>query len=133
MKQLSRLDAELALIRRVAHACQDARLDAFVRTLDSASVESRLSDRSLLRFRRSGAACRGEGQLQKISGNWKILDSDGTCLDLLLFADAAGDILEMEFIRYEGGALIEPVWDTLQRVPPSGNLPMARAGSRKRS
>jgi len=129
----SRSNAELTLLRRMASASHDTRLEGFVKSLDSARVEAKLSDRSLLRFWRIGADPVDKLQLEKISGDWMLLDSDGTRLDLLLFLDSGGNILEMEFIRYEGGDLIEPVWDSLQGAGPPGSLPLARVSNRRPS
>jgi hypothetical protein len=44
----------------------------------------------------------------------KMLDQDGVELTLLLHADENGRLLELEFIRWGEGNLINPNWNTLK-------------------
>jgi hypothetical protein len=44
----------------------------------------------------------------------RMLDRDGTELTVALYADRDGHLLELEFIRWGEGPLIEPDWFTLE-------------------
>jgi hypothetical protein len=44
----------------------------------------------------------------------RMLDSDGTELSVLMHADENGRLLELEFIRWDSGDLLGPLWGTLQ-------------------
>jgi hypothetical protein len=44
----------------------------------------------------------------------RMLDSDGTDLTVVLYADENGRLLELEFVRWGEGGIVDPRWETLQ-------------------
>ncbi|MFM0338221.1 hypothetical protein [Paraburkholderia fungorum] len=44
-------------------------------------------------------------------------DADGSQMQLLLFADPADRLYELEYLRWEDGLLQKPNWLTLKFVP----------------
>ena len=44
----------------------------------------------------------------------EMLDQDDVKLSVLLFADEYGRLLELEFLRWDGGLIIGPKWETLK-------------------
>ena len=111
MRSLS--DNELQLITRVAEKLAlDERTQLLI-DASKATVEAAVADASRLVFHISGySRPLGKGQ-HLYAAEGRMRDSDGAELDVLLFADKDGRLLELEFVRYDPGDLIGPRWDTL--------------------
>jgi hypothetical protein len=110
-------DDEKCFIRGVA-----ARLDSEVRSrlmndLAIAQVEAELADGELIRFCLDGYQHppRGGQGLYPVEG--EVSDEDGSLVSLLLFADPADRLYELEYLRWGDGPLQQPDWSTLRFIP----------------
>lgn len=111
MRSLS--DNELQLITRVAEKLALDERTQLLTDASNATVESVVADASRLIFHISGYnRPLNEGQ-HLYAAEGRMLDGDSAELDVLLFADKNGRLLELEFVRYDPGDLIGPRWDTL--------------------
>lgn len=109
-------EGEKLFVRAVA-----ARLDAtdgaiLIRDLANASAESMLDDNSLILFHIEGyrrPETRGQ-HTYPVEGT--LLDADGAVVDVLLFADPANRLFQLEFLRWADGPLQRPDWTKLKTV-----------------
>jgi len=82
----------------------------------NAKIESITPDNSRFIFHIAGYQ-RPVYEGQRLYGaEGTMLDGDSAHIDVLLFADNNGRLLELEFVRYESGDLVEPQWSTLEVI-----------------
>jgi hypothetical protein len=93
-----------------AHLADDQRRRHLAELL-VAEVELVNEDRSILGFKVPGQAA-VPGQ-QPIWPEAKVEDADGELLDVVLYQDANGCLLELELVRYADGPVQGPNWSTL--------------------
>lgn len=105
---------ERNLIRRVALRLSPEERDRLLADLERAHAEAAVADGARISFHIAGYA-RPVYRGQHLYGaEGKMLDQDGTPLSVLLYADEAGHLLELEFVRWGSGNLIAPNWQTLE-------------------
>lgn len=90
-----------------------------------AQAQPTLPDRSIIRFHLEGYSRPATGGQELYPFEGVMADLDGTNVDVLLFADAANRLYEMKLVRWEGGDLQGPDWNTLRIVskPPPVQKP----------
>ncbi|MFP3566929.1 DUF6984 family protein [Paraburkholderia sp. SIMBA_030] len=91
--------------------------DRLMDDLSRAQAEPLLADGALVRFHLVGyqrAPYVGQ-RLFPVEGAME--DKDGSQMQLLLFADPADRLFELEYLRWDGDALQAPNWSTLRFVP----------------
>lgn len=81
--------------------------------LEFATAYSVLPDNSLVKFCIAGYKRPPYVGQHSFGVEGELLDRDGSKISLLLFADQNGRLLELEFIRWGDGGLIDPDWATL--------------------
>jgi hypothetical protein len=109
-------EGEISFIRSVANRLNPAARDMLLADLSLARAEEMLDDASLMRFHLTGYE-RGKfcGQhTYPIEG--ELNDADGTAVHVLLFADPADRLYELEFLRWGDGPLQAPDWTTLKLI-----------------
>lgn len=108
---------EKSFIIGIAARLDDNLRHRLMNDLASARAEALLADGALIRFHLDGyQRPKYTGQrLYPVEGT--MADADGSPLQLLLFADPADRLFELEFLRWEEGLLQNPDWSTLQFVP----------------
>lgn len=107
---------EIAFITGVAHRLDDEACVRLMSDLTSAKAEATLPDGAMVRFHLAGyqrAPYIGQ-RLYPVEG--LLEDADGSQIDLLLFADPADRLFELEYVRWWGGELQNPSWSTLRFV-----------------
>jgi hypothetical protein len=107
---------EISFIRSVANRLEPADRDRLLSDLSLARAEEMLDDASLMRIHLSGykrGAVRGQ-HTYPIEG--ELNDADGTPAHVLLFADPADRLYELEFLRWGDGPLQAPDWTTLKLI-----------------
>lgn len=108
---------EIALITGVAHRLDDEARVKLLGDLAIAKAEVTLPDGSMIRFHLAGyqrAPYTGQ-HLYPFEG--RLEDADGSQICLLLFADPADRLFELEYVRWWGGDLQNPDWSTLRFIP----------------
>jgi hypothetical protein len=114
MRSLS--DNELQLITRIAEKLTPDERTQLLADATNSTVESVVSDGSRLIFHIAGYR-RPLYEGQRLYGaEGTILDGDSAELEVLLFADKDGRLLELEFVRYDPGDLVGPRWETLKVI-----------------
>jgi hypothetical protein len=109
-------DGEASFIRAVADMLNSAQRAQLLSDLALARAEEILHDASLIRFHLAGYE-RGDYHGQHtypIEG--QLSDSDGTPVHVLLFADPADKLYELEFLRWGDGPLQAPDWASLKLI-----------------
>src|SRR5216683_2103044 len=107
-------EMETKVIRRVAEKLPKDLQQQLLTDLVHSQAEDATPDGSRVVFhisRYQHAPYRGQHSYG-VEGD--LVDKDGETLSFDLFADENGRLLELEVIRWAGGPLIEPDWDTLK-------------------
>ncbi|HZZ04843.1 DUF6984 family protein [Paraburkholderia sp.] len=109
-------DEEKSFIREVA-----ARLDPedearLTHDLANAHAEPMLDDNSLILFHIDGYQRPQERGQHTYPYEGTLKDADGAVVDVLLLADAADRLFQLEFLRWGDGPLKKPDWTTLKIV-----------------
>jgi hypothetical protein len=107
-------DTEKKVISRVAENLPEGQRRQLLDDLANASAESATPDGARTVFDISGYD-RPLYQGQHSFGiEGELLDKDGANISFDLYADENGRLLELELIRWDGKALIDPNWNTLK-------------------
>lgn len=105
---------EKHVIREIALRLPKDERDKLLADMERATVERMSGDASQIVFEISGydrPAYRGQ---HPFPAEGKVQDRDGSELSVLLHADENGRLLELELVRFDEGAVIEPNWGTLR-------------------
>ncbi len=104
---------ERTLITRVAAMLDEPEASTLLDDMRNARAEPMLGDGSIIRFHIEGYRRPAQtGQhTWRIEGTMK--DSDGALVSVLLFADPADRLFELEYVRWHGGSLLNPDWATI--------------------
>jgi len=105
---------EKNLIASFASKLGQIECDQLLSDLRNATVSSINSDSSCIIFEIAGYQRPPYDGQHLFSVEGKMLDRDGAEVTVLLYADQNNRLLELEFIRWESGALLEPLWNTLE-------------------
>jgi hypothetical protein len=110
-------DDEIFFIRGVAARLDSQARDRLLSDLAIAQVEAELADGELIRLHLDGYEHpHGGGQsLYPVEGEMN--DADGAPIAVLLFADPADRLYELEYLRWGDGPLQRPNWATLRFMP----------------
>jgi hypothetical protein len=110
-------DDEIFFIRGVAARLDSQARDRLLSDLAIAQVEAELADGELIQICLEGYQHpHGGGQsLYPVEG--EVSDEDGSLISLLLFADPADRLYELEYLRWGDGPLQQPNWSTLRFIP----------------
>lgn len=110
-------DDEKSFIRGVAARLDSDACKRLMNDLSLAQVEAELADGELICFCLDGYEHphRGGQGLYPVEG--EVRDADGSLISLLLFADPADRLYELEYLRWGDGPLQRPNWSTLKFVP----------------
>jgi len=106
------LPIEKAAIVRIAERLSESRRVQLLRDLENATVEVISPERTIFHiagYQRPPY----EGQ-HSFGVGGRLYDSDGVYLDLDLYADQNGRLLELELLREGVGEVLAPRWDTLE-------------------
>ena len=104
----------MQLIARIAEQLAPNERAQLLADAEDAMVEPVVTDGSRLIFHIAGHR-RAPYEGQHLYGaEATMLDGDFAELEVLLFADSDGRLLELEFVRYDPGDLAGPLWDTLK-------------------
>lgn len=106
--------SELQLIKKFAEKLAPIERNQLLLDASNAMIQSAVADSSRLVFHISGYQRPSDGGQCLYAVEGKMLDADSAELDVLLFADKNGRLLELEFIRYDPGGLIGLCWNTLK-------------------
>lgn len=105
---------ERTLIRRIAERLNPENRSRLEADLEQAMARPATDDGSRVMFEIAGYQRPAyEGQHSYGVGG-TMRDSDGAELSIDLFADENGRLLELEFIRWGDGDLMDPDWSTLE-------------------
>lgn len=113
-------EGEISFIRSVANLLGPAARDRLLLDLSLARAEEMLDDASVMRIHLAGyerGAVRGQ-HTYPIEG--ELNDADGTPAHVLLFADPADRLYELEFLRWGDGPFLGPDWTTLKLIEGPG-------------
>ncbi|MDM0030446.1 DUF6984 family protein [Variovorax saccharolyticus] len=114
MRALS--EDEKRLIARIAEKLSPDERAQLLADASNAMIESVVADQSRLMFYISGHQRTSQRGQRLYSAEGIMLDGDSAELEVLLFADSDGRLLELEFVRYDPGDLVGPQWDTLKVI-----------------
>ncbi|MBB3179962.1 hypothetical protein FHW64_004385 [Variovorax sp. Sphag1AA] len=103
----------MQLIARIAEKLATDERTQLMTDAANATVESVVSDESRLIFHIAGYRRPPGGGQHLYGAEGTMLDGDSAPLEVLLFADKDGRLLELEFVRYDPGDLVGPRWETL--------------------
>jgi hypothetical protein len=105
---------EMNVIRQVAEKLPKDQQDQLLRDLAHAQAEPATPDGSRVIFYISGYQRPPYRGQHSYGAEGELIDRDGETLSFDLFADENERLLELELIRWAGGPLIEPDWDTFK-------------------
>jgi hypothetical protein len=110
-------DDERCFISGVAARLDSQACNRLMSDLAIAHVEAELAEGELIRFHLDGYEHphRGGQSLYPVEG--EVNDADGSLISLLLFADPADRLYELEYLRWGDGPLQKPNWPSLKFVP----------------
>ena len=108
------IENERGFIRSVAMRLDPAERDKLPHDLTTARVESIAYDDSLLVLHLDGYQRPAEWGQHTYPLEGTMRDMDGAVVDVLLLADAAHRLYQLEFVRYSDGPLLRPNWSTLE-------------------
>jgi hypothetical protein len=110
-------DDERYFISGVATRLDGEARDRLMSDLAVAQVEAELADGELIQFclEKYERPPRGGQGLYPVEG--EVSDGDGAPISLLLFADSADRLYELEYLRWGDGLLQQPDWSTLRFIP----------------
>jgi hypothetical protein len=106
---------ERSAILKIAAALPEAMRGPLLEDLDKATVRPSLADRSILEFEIPGYQRPEPGQ-QPYPVEGQVLDIDRERLEVVLYYDRNGRLLEFELIRYDSSPVLGPVWSTFKIV-----------------
>jgi hypothetical protein len=106
-------DNEMQLIARIAEKLAPDERAQLLADAANATVESVVPDESRLIFHIAGYRRPSYDGQHSYGAEGTMLDGDSAELEVLLFADKDGRLLELEFVRYDPGDLVGPRWETL--------------------
>jgi len=107
---------EVSFIRSVADMLEADRRRCLLSDLSLAKAEEILDDASLIRFHLAGYERGKYNGQHTYPFEGQLTDSDGTPVHLLLFADPADRLYELEFLRWGDGPLQAPDWASLELI-----------------
>ncbi|MFM0741287.1 hypothetical protein PQQ51_28970 [Paraburkholderia xenovorans] len=109
-------EGEKAFIRNVAERLAPIDGARLTNDLENVRAESTLPDGSLILFHLEGYQRPKERGQHTYPYEGTLRDADGTVVDVLLFADPADRLFQLEFLRWGDGPLQEPDWTKLKIV-----------------
>ncbi|HEY4296110.1 MAG TPA: hypothetical protein VGM85_06520 [Paraburkholderia sp.] len=107
---------ERVFIRGVASRLDPEARDSLLSDLNNAHAEPTLEDGSLILFHIDGYQRPGKIGQHTFPFEGRLTDEDGAPVCVLLFADPANRLLQLEFLRWGDGDLQGPDWMTLEIV-----------------
>ena len=107
---------ERTFIRLIASRLASEESDKLLSDLASAHAEPELEDGSLILFHIDGYERSHRIGQHTFPFEGRLADADGEPVSVLLFADPANRLLQLEFIRWADGQLQGPNWATLEIV-----------------
>lgn len=107
---------ERTFIRLIASRLAREESERLLSDLASAHAEPQLEDGSLILFHIDGYERPHAIGQHTFPFEGRLADVDGEPVSVLVFADPANRLLELEFIRWADGQLQGPNWTTLQIV-----------------
>jgi hypothetical protein len=114
---MRRLNAnEAALVTGLVANLDEATRSQAMKDLANAAAVPVTEDNSRIVFDITGYARPAYHGQHAIGREAKMRDRDDAALSIVLYADENGRLLELEFIRWAGGALQGPNWGTLEFV-----------------
>jgi hypothetical protein len=109
-------DDEISFISGVAARMNAEARERLLSDLAIAQVETELADGELIKFHLKGHEHpRGGQHLYPVEG--EMHDADGSPMTVLLFADPADRLYELEYLRWGDGPMQDPNWSTLRYIP----------------
>lgn len=106
-------DAE-KLVRQMAAHLPIEESRSILSDLSNATLEEANEDGMIVSFSLQGYSHPKLDGQRAYNVEGSVQDKDGSQLNLALFSDANGRLLELELIRYDEGPVIEPDWTTLR-------------------
>jgi hypothetical protein len=106
-------DNERDLISRAAEKLGDGGGERLLTDMESAVATPATADGSRIMFEIAGYKRPPYRGQHPFGVEGQMRDRDGTELSVLLHADENGRLLELEFVRWGDGDLIDPDWSTL--------------------
>ncbi|MBW9108008.1 DUF6984 family protein [Paraburkholderia phenoliruptrix] len=107
---------ERTFVRLIASRLAPEESEKLLSDLASARAEPQLEDGSLILFHIDGYERSTAIGQHTFPFEGRLADADGEPVSVLLFADPANRLLELEFIRWADGQLQGPNWASLQIV-----------------
>ena len=108
---------EIAFIDLIADRLGGEACNMLRRDLASAQAEDLLEDGALVGFHLSGYQRPPYTGQHLYPFEGRMDDADGVPMHILLFADPADHLLELEYLRWGDGPLQNPKWETLEIFP----------------
>jgi hypothetical protein len=109
-------DDEIFFIKGVADRLESQAREKLMGDLAIAQVETELADGELIGFHLDRHEHPLGGQhLYPVEG--EVNDADGSRITLLLFANPADRLYQLEYLRWGNGLMQQPNWATLRFIP----------------
>ncbi|MFP3566930.1 DUF6984 family protein [Paraburkholderia sp. SIMBA_030] len=109
-------DSEQTFIREIAARLGSVDGATLMSDLENATAEPTLDDGSMIYFHINGYDRPKERGQHTYPYEGTVKDADGAAVDVLLFADPAGRLYQLEYLRWGDGPLQEPDWTSLKIV-----------------
>lgn len=107
-------DKEKLIIDRIVQGLPENYRNAAIRDLAEARIEIENIDKSSFVFYYDN---RDPSLAQRpISDEWRVKDSDGEMVSIIIYVGKDRRLREIEFIREAAGPLLGPLWDTLEKI-----------------
>jgi hypothetical protein len=111
-------ETEKSVVRWFAQQLDDPQRQSVLSDLDKATAQEIRDEQLTVRFEIEGYKRPAYRVERPFEVDAAVLDADGVTLAVVLSADEADRLFELQVIRFDKGPVLGPDWATLRRVGP---------------